>query len=104
MTRDIKTEYENLLKENKILLFMKGTPDSPMCGFSFRVVNLLKKLEVEFTAYNILEDMEMRQSVKEFSNWPTYPQLYINEELVGGCEIIEQMFRDGDLQKIITSQ
>lgn len=99
MSRDIKKEYEDMIKGNKVFLFMKGTPVMPQCGFSLRVVNLLIELGVEFNYCNILEDMEMRESVKEFANWPTYPQLYVNGELLGGCEIIETMFHSGELEK-----
>jgi monothiol glutaredoxin len=97
MTRNIKEEYEKLINENKVFLFMKGTPEMPMCGFSMRVCNLLKGHNIEFETYNILEDMEMRESVKELASWPTYPQLYVKGELLGGCEIIEQMNKDDEL-------
>lgn len=101
MERDLKKEYEDMINENKIMLFMKGIPENPMCGFSFRVVNILNKLELEYAAYNILEDMELREAIKEFANWPTYPQLYVNGELLGGCEIIEQLYREEELEDIL---
>lgn len=80
---------------------MKGTPDEPMCGFSYRVANILLNLEVEFDSYNILADPELREAIKEYASWPTYPQLYVNGEFLGGCEIIEQMFREGELEEIV---
>ena len=97
--RDIRKEYKELINGNKIFLFMKGNPMQPMCGFSFRVVSLLQEIGVEFETYNILEDMEMREGVKEIAQWPTYPQLYIDGEFLGGCEIIEELFRSGELEE-----
>ena len=91
----IKKEIEN----NEICLFMKGTPDAPQCGFSMAISNMLKILEVNFKGVNVLENQNLRQGIKEFSDWPTIPQLYIKKEFVGGCDIVKEMFESGDLQK-----
>jgi len=99
--RNIEQEYKDLINKNKVFLFMKGTADEPRCGFSFRVCNILKSLGIEFKTYNILEDIQMREGVKEFANWPTYPQLYINSEFVGGCEVVEELARNGELKKLL---
>ena len=88
------------IKNNKVVLFMKGTPDMPQCGFSMAVSNVLKHLEVKFTAINVYEDEEIRNGIKEYSNWPTIPQLYVDEEFVGGCDIIKEMFEKAELQKL----
>ena len=79
---------------------MKGTPDMPQCGFSMAVANVLKHLEVEFTGINVLDDEEVRNGIKEYSNWPTIPQLYVNEEFIGGCDIVREMFEKQELQKL----
>lgn len=100
MTRNLKQEYENLIKNNKVMLFMKGNASMPQCGFSFRVVNILGELDVKFETYNILEDNELREAIKKFSQWPTYPQLYVNGEFIGGCEIVEELFRENELEKL----
>ena len=94
----IKNEIEN----NEVCLFMKGTPDAPQCGFSMAVSNMLKILEVNFKGINVLEDEKLRQGIKEFSDWPTIPQLYIKGEFVGGCDIVKEMFEKGELQKKLT--
>ena len=91
----IKKEIEN----NEVCLFMKGTPDSPQCGFSMAVSNMLKILEVNFKGINVLENQNLRQGIKEFSDWPTIPQLYIKKEFIGGCDIVKEMFEKGELQK-----
>ena len=97
-TRDtIKSHIDN----NEVCLFMKGTPDAPQCGFSMAVTNLLKILEVNFKAINVLEDQSIREGIKTFSDWPTIPQLYIKKEFVGGCDIIKEMYENGELKKIL---
>ena len=96
---EIKDNINNLIKENEVCLFMKGTPSEPQCGFSMAVTNLLKHLEVNFKGINVLEDQSLRQGIKDFSDWPTIPQLYIKGEFVGGCDIIKEMFDNGDLKK-----
>ena len=98
---EIKHKIESLLKENKICLFMKGTPDAPQCGFSMAVSNVLKHLSVNFKAVNILEDEKLRQGIKDYSDWPTIPQLYINQEFIGGCDIVKEMFEKGELKKLL---
>lgn len=89
------------LSENKIVLYMKGTPEAPQCGFSAAVAEILKKLGVNFHAVNILEDVEIRQGVKAYANWPTIPQLYINGKFVGGCDIAKELFENGELKKLV---
>ena len=91
----------NEIETNEVCLFMKGTPDAPQCGFSMAVVNLLKILEVNFKGVNVLEDEKLRQGIKEFSDWPTIPQLYIKKEFVGGCDIVKEMYENGELKKIL---
>ena len=98
---EIKEKINNLINENKVCLFMKGTPDSPQCGFSMTVTNVLKHLNVEFKGVNVLEDDNLRQGIKEYSDWPTIPQLYINKEFIGGCDIVKELFENGDLKKIL---
>ena len=96
----IKEDIQNLIKQNDVCLFMKGTPESPQCGFSMAVSNVLKHLNVKFKGINVLEDQNLRQGIKDFSDWPTIPQLYIKGEFVGGCDIVKDMFEKGDLKKI----
>lgn len=100
---EIFKQIEKDIKNNKVVLYMKGTADMPQCGFSSVVVQVLKKLEVPFKVVNILEDETMRQGIKDFTNWPTIPQLYINGEFVGGCDIVKEMYYNGELQKLIAS-
>ena len=97
---EINKQLDEIIKNNKVVLFMKGTPDMPQCGFSMAVSNVLKHLEVKFTAINVYEDEEIRNGIKEYSNWPTIPQLYVDEEFVGGCDIIKEMFEKTELQKL----
>ena len=92
----IKNEIEN----NEVCLFMKGTPDAPQCGFSMAVTNMLKILDVNFESVNVLEDQNIREGIKIFSDWPTIPQLYIKKEFVGGCDIVKEMFENGELKKV----
>tara|TARA_B100000700_G_scaffold247529_1_gene277025 strand:+ start:288 stop:623 length:336 start_codon:yes stop_codon:yes gene_type:complete len=99
MNESLKTKIEKELKENEVCLFMKGTPEVPQCGFSMAVSNVLKHLKVKFKGINVLEDNELREGIKEFSEWPTIPQLYVKEEFIGGCDIIKEMFEKGELQK-----
>ena len=99
---DINTTIENLIKSNDVFLFMKGTPDFPQCGFSGQVSQILAYLGLEYGSSNILEDEELRQGIKDFSNWPTIPQLYVKGEFVGGADIIREMFQAGELQTLLT--
>ena len=98
---DLKDKITNLIKENEVCLFMKGTPESPQCGFSMAVNNLLKHLNVKFKGINVLEDENLRQGIKVFSDWPTIPQLYVKGEFVGGCDIVKEMFEKGELKKLL---
>ena len=91
----------NEIKSNEVCLFMKGTPDAPQCGFSMAVSNILKILEVKFKGINVLENQEVRQGIKEFSDWPTIPQLYVKKEFVGGCDIVKEMYENGELAKLL---
>ncbi len=95
----INERIESQLKEFPVLLYMKGNPDFPQCGFSSQVVNALKQCAAKFAYVNILEDPELRAGLKEYSDWPTFPQLYIQGELIGGSDIVVQMFESGELQK-----
>jgi len=99
MNENTKERINDIVKKNEVCLFMKGTPEVPQCGFSLAVSNMLKHLEVNFKGINVLEDQEMRESIKVYSDWPTIPQLYINGEFVGGCDIVKEMFEKGELQK-----
>jgi len=94
-------KIKNLIKENKVCLFMKGTPDAPQCGFSMTVSNVLKHLKVDFKGINVLDDDDIRQGIKLYSDWPTIPQLYINEEFIGGCDIVKELFDSGELKKVL---
>ncbi len=98
---EIKEKIENLIKSNDICLFMKGTPDSPQCGFSMAVSNVLKHLNVNFNGVNVLEDENLRQGIKDFSDWPTIPQLYVKGEFIGGCDIVKEMFEKGELKALL---
>ena len=98
MDKDTNDKIKNELKQNEVCLFMKGTPEIPQCGFSLAVSNMLKHLEVNFTGINVLEDQEIREGIKVYSDWPTIPQLYIKEEFIGGCDIVKEMFEKGELQ------
>ena len=101
MNETTKKKIDNILKQNEICLFMKGTPDVPQCGFSLAVSNVLKHLKVNFKGINVLEDNEIREGIKEYSDWPTIPQLYVKEKFLGGCDIVKEMFEKGELQKIL---
>ncbi|WP_341788485.1 MULTISPECIES: Grx4 family monothiol glutaredoxin [unclassified Rickettsia] len=92
---------ENEIKNNKVVLFMKGTKEAPMCGFSGKVVAILTKLGTEFRDIDVLSDPELRESLKIFSDWPTFPQLYVNGELVGGCDIVTELYNSGELEKML---
>ncbi|MDC0164483.1 Grx4 family monothiol glutaredoxin [Candidatus Pelagibacter bacterium] len=101
---EINKEIENLINENDICLFMKGTPDAPECGFSMAVTNVLKHLNVKFKGVNVLENEILRKGIKEFSDWPTIPQLYIKKEFIGGCDIVKEMFENGELKKLLVEK
>ena len=97
---EINDKIESLIKDNEVCLFMKGTPDAPQCGFSMAVTNVLKHLNVNFKGINVLEDENLRQGIKEFSDWPTITQLYVKKEFIGGCDIVKEMFKKGELKKL----
>ena len=99
MDDKIKNLIQNYIDNNEVCLFMKGTPDAPQCGFSMAVSNMLKILEVNFKGVNVLEDQNIREGIKVYSDWPTIPQLYIKKEFVGGCDIVKEMFEKGELKK-----
>jgi len=99
MNQNVKQKINEVIKDNQVCLFMKGTSDVPQCGFSMAVSNVLKHLEVNFKGINVLEDPELREGIKLYSDWPTIPQLYINGEFIGGCDIVKEMFEKGTLQK-----
>ena len=96
----IKENIQNLIDQNDICLFMKGTPDNPQCGFSMAVSNVLKHLKINFKGINVLEDEKLRQGIKDFSDWPTIPQLYVKNEFIGGCDIVKEMYESGEIKKV----
>ncbi len=98
---EIKEKIKDLINNNDVCLFMKGTPDSPQCGFSMAVSNVLKHLKVNFNGINVLEDENLRKGIKEFSDWPTIPQLYVKGEFIGGCDIVKEMFEKGELSSLL---
>ena len=104
MNEEIKKLIDNEISSNEVCLFMKGTPDAPQCGFSMAVSNILKILDVKFVWINGLENESLRQAIKEYSDWPTIPQLYVKKEFVGGCDIIKEMYENGELSKLLESQ
>jgi monothiol glutaredoxin len=99
MSEDLRTRLEGLIRSHKVVLFMKGTRQFPACGFSNTVVQILKKEGVPFETFNILADAEVRQGLKEYSNWPTFPQLYVDGKFVGGCDIVTEMHQSGELKR-----
>jgi monothiol glutaredoxin len=101
MDENTKNLIQNHIDTNEVCLFMKGTPDAPQCGFSMAVSNMLKILAVDFKGINVLEDQNIREGIKTFSDWPTIPQLYIKKEFVGGCDIVKEMYENGELKKIL---
>ena len=98
---DIKNKIEDLIKQNDVCLFMKGVPENPQCGFSMAVSNVLKHLKINFKGINVLEDENLRQGIKDYSDWPTIPQLYVKGEFVGGCDIAIEMHNTGELKKMV---
>ena len=104
MDDETKNLINNEIKSNEVCLFMKGTPDAPQCGFSMAVSNILKNLNVKFEGVNVLSSDELRQGIKDFTDWPTIPQLYVKGEFVGGCDIVKEMFEKGELKKLLESK
>lgn len=99
---EMKTRIDQLLAENKVVLFMKGSPQFPMCGFSARAAAILAEIGTQFHSVDVMQDPEIRQGIKEYGNWPTIPQLYVNKELVGGSDIMMEMFESGELKEMIS--
>ena len=97
MIDDTKSKIESLINDSEVMLFMKGTPSMPQCGFSAAVVGVLNHMGIDFESINVLQDQEIREGIKEYSNWPTIPQLYVKKEFVGGCDIIREMHENGEL-------
>ena len=104
MNDEIKNMIQNEIDNNEVCLFMKGTPDAPQCGFSMAVSNMLKILEVNFKGINVLENQELREGIKIFSDWPTIPQLYIKKEFIGGCDIVKEMYENGELKQTLEAK
>jgi monothiol glutaredoxin len=102
MSEDVKKNIQETVESNKVVLFMKGTKNFPQCGFSARVVEILKRCGADFKDVNVLTDPNLRQGIKEFSSWPTVPQVYIDGKFVGGCDILMEMYQSGELQKLLT--
>ena len=101
MDDSIKNLIQSYIDANEVCLFMKGTPDAPQCGFSMAISNMLKILEVNYKGINVLESQALREGIKEFSDWPTIPQVYIKGEFVGGCDIVKEMYENGELKKVL---
>ena len=101
---DINKKIKNIIDSNAIVLFMKGTPDAPQCGFSMAVSNILKHLKVKFEGIDVLKSDEIRKGIKDYTDWPTIPQLYIKGEFVGGCDIVKEMFEKGELKKLLENK
>ncbi|MEJ5231192.1 MAG: Grx4 family monothiol glutaredoxin [Geminicoccaceae bacterium] len=104
MSEAVFERIREQLAADDVVLYMKGTPVFPMCGFSARVVQILSNAGIKFQSYNVLEDPELRQGLKDFSNWPTFPQLYVKGELVGGCDIVTEMAQSGELQQLLVEK
>ena len=104
MDANTKKKIDNLIETNDVCLFMKGTPDAPQCGFSMATSNILKVLEVNFKGVNVLENQNLREGIKVFSDWPTIPQLYVKNEFIGGCDIVKEMYESGELAKLFESK
>ena len=97
----VKEQLENMIADNNIILFMKGDPHQPQCGFSAKVVNVLKEYQIEFSYFDILQDPQVRSTLPSVSDWPTFPQLYVEGELIGGCDIITEMHSAGELKEVL---
>ena len=97
---DIFSEIKEVIDNNQVVLFMKGSKDFPQCGFSAAVCHVLSKLNIDFVDIDVLQDMSLRQGIKEFSDWPTIPQLYVKGEFIGGCDIVKEMYESGELQQL----
>ncbi|MEZ5936695.1 MAG: Grx4 family monothiol glutaredoxin [Hyphomonadaceae bacterium] len=102
--QDVSARIKGMIDENPVMLFMKGTPTFPQCGFSARVVAILDHVGADYASANVLEDPELREGVKAFSNWPTIPQIYVNGEFIGGCDIAMEMFQSGELKQLLADK
>ena len=103
-TIDVSKQIQNDIKSNEVVLYMKGTPVFPMCGFSAAVVQILTELGIKFNSINVLDSDDLREGIKKYSNWPTIPQLYIKEEFIGGCDIVKEMYESGELLELLSSK
>ena len=101
---EIKEKLQEIISNNDVCLFMKGVPEAPQCGFSMTVTNILKHLNINFKGINVLEDQNIRQGIKDYSDWPTIPQLYIRGEFIGGCDIIKEMLENGELKNLLVNK
>ena len=101
MDENIKKKIEDIIEKDDVCLFMKGTPEVPQCGFSLAVSNILKHIKIDFKGINVLEDNNLREGIKQYSDWPTIPQLYFKKKFLGGCDIVKEMFEKGEFQKIL---
>lgn len=99
---NVQERIQEAIDENRIVLFMKGTPQFPQCGFSGRCVQLLEACEAEFAAVDVLADQQIREGIKQYSNWPTIPQLYVDGEFIGGCDILTELYQNGELKKLVS--
>ena len=104
MSQDTQERIQQMVSQHRVILFMKGNPDAPQCGFSAVVANILKDTGVPFAAFDVLSDPSVRQGIKEFGNWPTIPQLYVDGELIGGCDIIRDHYERGEIQDVLAGQ
>ena len=104
MDQQVKEQIENSINNSDVCLFMKGSPEAPQCGFSMAVSNILKILEVKYQSVDVLKDQKIREGIKEYSEWPTIPQLYIKKEFIGGCDIIKEMFENGELKNFLEAK
>ena len=104
MDQQTNDQIKSEIETNEVCLFMKGTPDAPQCGFSMAVSNILKILEVNFKGVNVLENQNIREGIKAYSDWPTIPQLYVKKEFIGGCDIVKEMYENGELSKLFESK
>tara|TARA_S200000501_G_C20360727_1_gene541794 strand:- start:110 stop:445 length:336 start_codon:yes stop_codon:yes gene_type:complete len=104
MKNDIKNEIQEMVKSSDVVLFMKGSPDFPQCGFSANIVGLLNHLNVKYKSYDVLQNDLLRQGIKEFSNWPTIPQVYLKSEFIGGCDILNELASNGELQEMLSDK
>ena len=104
MDQQVKEQIENSINSSDVCLFMKGSPEAPQCGFSMAVSNILKILEVKYQSVDVLKDQKIREGIKVYSEWPTIPQLYVKKEFIGGCDIIKEMFENGELKKVFDAK